>query len=366
MKTYEVVFDENSDRGVYALSCVDNPAMEDVWVRLSKDEKELKKELPEEMKLSAVDEERRILLGAALIPDKPIYRNIQGEEFWITFSKDTIEKAAHAFLRNGFQNNSSENHQIKLEGVSVVESWLVDNPETDKSKMYGKTYEKGTWVTMMKVHNEEAWEKAKNGELNGFSIDGQFSLKQVQLKKENMSEEVKSFADKVFELLGAKKSEVKMGRLKLKDGKGIVEFEGDAPEVGMPVFGLSEDKEERFPLPEGEHELEDGNKLHVDKNGLVSEQPKKEPENVEEVKEVVAEMAKHFTEKLEAIELKMSEAKKESDAEIAKKDEKIKELEAKLEKEPAERKIVKTELAIKEPKTAKERLFNAVHSAQHN
>jgi hypothetical protein len=181
-----------------------------------------------------------------------------------------------------------------------------------------------------------------------------------------MSDINETWGEKIFNLLKSKKSEVKMGRLKLKDGKGIVEFEGDAPEVGMPVFGLSEDKDDRFPLPEGEHELEDGEMLHVDKNGLVAEQPKKEPENVEEVKEVVAQMAKHFTEKIEAIELKMTEAKTASDAAIAEKDAKIKELEAKLEKEPAERKIVKAELAIKEPKNAKERLLNAVKSAQHN
>lgn len=365
MKVYDVIFDELNDKGVYALSCVENPAMEDMWLTLS--------DHPKNIQFSAVDEEKGILLGAALIPNKKIYRNIDGEEFYIRFSEDTIEKAAHAFIKNGYVNNSSENHELKLEGVSVVESWIVENPEKDKSAAYGKTYEKGTWVAMMKADNKEVLEKAKNGQLNGFSIDGLFSLKEIELKKSNNKNEfnmsdAKKFFGELFKDLGLGKSEIKMGQLKLKDGKTKIEFEGDVPEVNKPVFLVLEDGEKER-VPQGEHELENGGKLYVDQNGLVAEAPieeevKEEYMTKEDSKELVAEMA----ELLKGIETKFSsqleEIKKGFTVELEAEKEKNKELEAKLEKEPAAQKIVKTELSI-EPKTIQDRLLLAIQKAKN-
>src|SRR6056297_991578 len=129
---YEAVFKEGQTQGVYALSVVENPAMEDLWITLS--------EQPQEIEFSKVDEEKRLLLGAALIPNKKIYRNIDGNEFYITFSEDTIEKLAHSFLKEQANNNSSLEHEIKLDGMSVVEAWVVEDSNNDKSNAYGKTY----------------------------------------------------------------------------------------------------------------------------------------------------------------------------------------------------------------------------------
>lgn len=351
MKVYDVVFDENEDKGVYALSCVENPAMEDKWLALA--------DHPKEIQFSAVDEEKKLLLGAALIPNKKVYRNIGGEEFYIRFSEDTIEKAAHNFVKNGYVNNSSENHDIKLDGVSVVQSWIVDNPEKDKSNNYGKTYEKGTWVTMMKVENDETWQKAKNGTLNGFSIDGLFSLKEVQLNKSEMSDK-KSIADAIREGFASilKKEEIKMGQLKLKDGKTKIEFEGDAPEVNKPVFLILDDGE-KARVPEGEHELENGEKLFVDKNGLVTEAVEEEntEELVAELKELFKDFKTEFSNQIKEVEEKFELKLKEEK-------EKNEKLEAKLEKEPAAPKIVKTELSI-EPKTAQDRLWMAIQKAKN-
>ena len=77
MKVYEAVFKEGETEGVYALSVVENPAMEDMWITLS--------EQPQKIELELADEKKRLLLGAALIPNKKIYRNIDGNEFYITF-----------------------------------------------------------------------------------------------------------------------------------------------------------------------------------------------------------------------------------------------------------------------------------------
>lgn len=353
MKVFEVVFNEGEDKGVYALSCVENPAMEDMWLTLS--------EHPKEIQFSAVDEEKRLLLGAALIPNKKVYRNIDGNEFYIVFNENTIERVANSFIRNGYQNNSSENHEIKLDDVSVVQSWIVDDPEKDKSAVYGKTYEKGTWVTMMKVDNDEAWKKAKEGKLNGFSIDGLFSLSEVKLNKIEMSDTKdffeglkKGFQDFLVEMKG---TSVKMGQLKLKDGKTKIEFDGDKPEVKKPVFLVLENGEKER-VPEGEHELEDGSTLYVDANGLVAEAPKEEPADMEEVK---AEMSKM----LEGFKAEMSEIKKGFETQLAAEKKKNAELEAKLEKEPAEKKIVKTELKNFEPKTKEERLWLSIQQAKN-
>ena len=181
---YEAVFKEGQTQGVYALSVVENPAMEDLWIALS--------EQPQQIEFAKVDDEKRLLLGAALIPNKKIYRNIDDNEFYITFSEQTIEKLAHEFFKQQSNNNSSLEHEIKLEGMSVVEGWIVEDPKNDKSNAYGKEYEKGTWVTMMKVDNDEVWDKVKNGDIKGFSIDAVLGLTKLNLKSEiKMTNEVK-------------------------------------------------------------------------------------------------------------------------------------------------------------------------------
>lgn len=185
MKVYEAVFKEGENEGVYALSVVENPAMEDMWIALS--------EHPQKIELAQVDEEKRLLLGAALIPNKRIYRNIDGNEFEMFFTEETIEKLAHNFMLSQNNNNSSLEHQINLNGMSVVEAWTVENPLTDKSTNYGKEYPKGTWVTMMKVNNDDVWNKVKNGEIKGFSIDALLGLQEIKLNTNTnkMTEEVK-------------------------------------------------------------------------------------------------------------------------------------------------------------------------------
>ena len=206
MKVYEAIFKEGENDGVYALSVVENPAMEDMWIALS--------EHPQQIELAQVNEEKRLLLGAALIPNKRIYRNIEGNEFEMFFTEETIEKLAHNFMLKQNNNNSSLEHQIKLNGMSVVEAWTVEDPLTDKSTNYGKQYPKGTWVTMMKVDNVDVWNKVKSGEIKGFSIDALLGLQEIQLNTNtnNMTEEVKKdivtqVIDGVKALFSAKEEE---------------------------------------------------------------------------------------------------------------------------------------------------------------
>jgi len=357
MKTYEVIFDKENNKGVYALSCVENPAMQDTWLTLA--------EHHQEIQFSAVDEEKRLLLGAALIPNKKVYRKDEkGNEFYIVFSEKTIEDCAHAFIKNGFQNNSSENHEIKMEGVSVVEAWTVQDPLKDKSAAYGKTYDKGTWVTMMKVDNDDTWEKAKTGKLNGFSIDGLFSLKEIGVELKSNEMNTKDIIDAIRDAF--KPAEVKLGSLKLKDGKTKVVFDGDEPIMGQPVFFLSEDKKEKITVPQGKYETETGIFLNVDKNGLLAEEEVQEPE-AEKVEEKELETAlSAFLAELKEMKDEFNKDKEAFKVALAAEKKRNAELEAKLEEKPAAEKItLKTEL-IAEPKNTKERLFNVAMSTLNN
>lgn len=191
MRVYEAIFNENETDGVFGISLVENPAMEDEWITLSKH--------PQEIEFSAVDDKKNILMGAVLIPNKRVYRNMNGNEFEMKFSEDTIERLAHNFQRQSYQNNSSHEHEIALSDVTFVETWTVKDPQNDKSNAYGKVYPPGTWVTMAKV-SDENYEKAKKGEIKGFSIDAILQLNEVKFKKdEKMSLETKSIIDAIKE-----------------------------------------------------------------------------------------------------------------------------------------------------------------------
>jgi phage head maturation protease len=162
----ELLIDETKEEmGINAVSVVESPAIEENFVALQKHEVELKE----------VDTEKRILMGAALIPNKQIYRKNKDKEFYIYFSEDTVRKASELFLMRSNQNNATYEHERNmLEGMSVVESWIIEDEKTDKSKLYGFSLPKGTWMISMKVNNDEVWQKVKDGDVKGFSIEGYF------------------------------------------------------------------------------------------------------------------------------------------------------------------------------------------------
>ena len=114
LEVIELVIDEESDfSGIEAISIVENPAIEEDFIALKEQSR---------LELAKVDEEKRILMGAALIPNKKIYRNNGLQEYYIFFSNDTVRKASELFLSKGKQNNSTLEHESELEGLSVVES----------------------------------------------------------------------------------------------------------------------------------------------------------------------------------------------------------------------------------------------------
>ena len=123
-------------------------------------------------------------MGALLIPNKPIFRNSDDQDdYYIYFSKDTVEKASQLYLKNGNQNNTTLEHQHSLNGLTLVESWLVEDAKYDKSRKYGMNVPVGTWMGSVKVNNDEVWnEYVKTGKVKGFSIEGYFADKMERPK----------------------------------------------------------------------------------------------------------------------------------------------------------------------------------------
>jgi len=195
MKIVELVLDDNEESGIEAISIVESPAIESDFVALKS----------EEVKLAEVDTEKKILMGALLIPNKPIYRKTEGDEYYIYFSKDTVLKASQRYLTNGYQNNSTLEHSDNLEGLTLVESWIVEDEVQDKSRKYGLNVPVGTWMGTVKVNNEKIWnEFVKEGKVKGFSIEGFFAdkIKASKMnKKMNENKEADLLLSKITSIL---------------------------------------------------------------------------------------------------------------------------------------------------------------------
>ena len=183
MKIIELLIDEEELlSGIEAISIVDRPAIQENFIALS--EQQAKIELAE------VDKEKRILMGAALIPNKNIYRADGENEYYIYFSEDTVRKASELFLMRGNQNKSTLEHEAELYGLSVVESWIIEDETHDKSRKYGMKLPIGTWMVSMKVNNDDVWNNyVKTGKVKGFSIEGYFTDKVNMSQVNQISEE---------------------------------------------------------------------------------------------------------------------------------------------------------------------------------
>ena len=187
MNIIELVLGENENEiGIEAISVVENPAIEEDFIALNSNIIELKE----------VDKEKRLLLGALLIPNKPIYRRSGDDEYYVYFSKDTVLKASQMYLMKGNQNNATLEHKHDVNGLTLVESWIVEDEVHDKSRKYGMNVPVGTWMGAVKVNNDEVWNDfVKTGKVKGFSIEGYFADKLEKPKAELSKEMLESYTD---------------------------------------------------------------------------------------------------------------------------------------------------------------------------
>lgn len=184
MKCYRVTGGD-----LFAVSLVEDPAIESNFIALSKQKSSIK-----------LENEKRLLIGAALVPNKPIYRNVNGNEFYISFDETTIEKLAQDFLANDYQHNITVDHQEEANDIVIVESWIKTS-ENDKSVSYGLNEPIGTWFIGMKVNNDEIWQRIKDGFYKGFSIEAVVGLDEL-INNNNLQLAMdKEFIDKLREII---------------------------------------------------------------------------------------------------------------------------------------------------------------------
>jgi hypothetical protein len=317
METYKVIFNEEENEGVYAISLVSDPAIEVNFISLSKNK---------EIKLATINEEQRILVGPILIPDQLIYRNQDGHEYNIMFPKETIKQIQHNFVQQGYQNNSTLEHSGKaIPNVTFVETWIKEDEVHDKSVLYGFSETVGTLFGLMKVNNDEIWnDYVKTGKVKGFSIDGVFDMEKVNLKTEinmNLESIVNAIKEGFASITLSTETEqvvIQMETMMLKDGVTILEAESF--EAGQAVFIVAENGD-KVAAPIGDHELEDGRVLVITEEGLIAEikdamveeetpaadvEVEVEMTTEEMIKAIVTNMSVEVSKQIEAIRTELS------------------------------------------------------------
>ena len=332
LKCYDVAFDSD----VYCISLVQDPAIEVNYVALSKEKP---------LQILLEKEDKHIIVGCALVPDKPIYRRDGDEEFYIQFSAETIEKLAHNYLANDRVYSFSTDHKDVADDVYIIETWLKTS-ENDKSKDYDLDVPIGSWMVMAKVENDEIWNRIKEGELQGFSIEAIVDLKEINNKiKNNMAKENKvkleavEIDDKFWDKLRGILSEA-LG--KPEESKEVEETVGEIVDEMEKGAGPKDEETKVVEQVENEMPAE-----------VVNEEVMDVVESVDEVTETPAESVDALQAVIDGLQ-----------EEIAKKDEEIESLKKqnqKLSKQPSTKPVVKASAQKQNPRAVIESLYNGTY-----
>jgi|TARA_R100000458_G_scaffold34464_1_gene31780 hypothetical protein len=184
-KIVELVIDEENNEAltIDAISLVHSPAIEENFVFFGKDKNNLT--------FAKVDKEKRMLISPALIPNKQIFRYDPNtdQEYYVYFSPETVRKSAELYLKHNNHHKATYEHQDRVAGVLTTESWIIEDPKMDKSKLYGYNLPKGTWMVSMKINNDELWDRIKAGEIKGLSIEGYFVDKMQKMSEQEPTDE---------------------------------------------------------------------------------------------------------------------------------------------------------------------------------
>lgn len=270
IKKYKVGIDSET----YAISMVESPAIESDFVALKKEE---------EQRVYLESDVKHMVYGAALIPDKDIYRNNGEQEFYISFTKESIEKMSQDFLKDYRQHNVTLDHETDASDVTVVESWLKADALYDKSVAIGldKDLPVGTWIVGMKVNQIDVWDRIKSGELKGFSVESLISLEEfnkqdntmIDTNEENFWTKLKSILSEAF---NAKKEEELLSEEEVTEQIETMESELEEQTPTEPIEEPQEEPTVEEPIDEP----------------TVEEEPVSEPINEPAVEEPVEEEVK--------------------------------------------------------------------------
>ena len=226
IKKYKVGIDSETE----AISMVTEPAIESDFVFFSKD-KDIVKE-------AFSSDEKHMVYGAVLRPDFPIYRYDGENEYYLEFTSESIERMARDYMMNYRQGNVTIQHEEYANEVFMVESWIKQDMDKDKSVSVGldKSLPIGTWFCGFYVNNNDIWERIKSGELKGFSVEAMIDLEDfAKVKKEDEFEMNESFWSKlksiVNEALGKKEEKMEVNEPQVNEPQPTVQ----EPKVDEPI-----------------------------------------------------------------------------------------------------------------------------------
>jgi Putative phage serine protease XkdF len=269
--TYEAKIIGTDNTGIFAMSFVDYPANEQNFVALKK--------APLKLKL---DKHKQILTGVVLIPGQAIYRRDDNlGEYFLRFTAEDIEKIAQKMMKKGVAlTNTTHQHESNLKGNYLTELWIVTDPERDKSVALGLgQYPAGTLIASYKIESAKYWrEEVLTGNVRGFSLEGYFNFKSVQMKKTaNKGVQLSAFG-LALQKMGipilmdtvedTKALETPAAADETASGDPVLIFElQDGGEISVDAEGFATLDGEQAPA--GEHALADGNVIVIDDSGML-------------------------------------------------------------------------------------------------
>lgn len=185
---YKMSISDDEESTVSYVALVDNPATERNWFAFSK-----------EMKFK-VDEQRRIITGALMVADLPIYRSSDKMgEFYVVFDSHQIEKIVQKFFKQGNTANVNMMHDAnkQVEGVYMFESFIVDSRRGIKAPEGFTGITEGSWIGSYKIDNDEVWTSVMNGTFRGYSVEGMFDM---EIQKKSQEQEIIDLIDEIANL----------------------------------------------------------------------------------------------------------------------------------------------------------------------
>lgn len=272
-KKIKKYFVNPDDSCLLAMSVVDEPAVESNFIYLSKQQKIDKF-------VALQSNEKRMIYGCALRPDFPIYRRDDEEEYYLEFSKEAVEKLSRDFMVNGLQSNFTAAHKKAVDGITITESWIKVDMEKDKSIALGLDADLpvGSWIIGGYCDNNDIWNKVKDGEYHGFSVEAIVDVDELKFEEQVPDENVAPATDSVQSEPTVEVKESILDKiLNLISGKPI-------EEVAKPTAKEVEKETEIAPEPP---KAEEPTVVPQDEKEAVTEEKKpKEPE-VNPLEEVV-------------------------------------------------------------------------------
>jgi hypothetical protein len=200
LPVYKLVIDESDELGVEYIALVDKPAIEKNWFAfMDESEKQFK---------FYADKEKRLISGALMISDLPIYRKDEMGEYYVVFDKEQIEKIAQRFFKKGYTHNVNMMHdsERQVNGVYMVESFIIDKTRGIRTPEGYPTLTEGSWFGTFKVDNNEVWNDfIKTGVFKGFSVEGAFAHRKLQnieqSEVEKIADRIQSLREKIKKIL---------------------------------------------------------------------------------------------------------------------------------------------------------------------